>query len=161
MRPAVWFYFIAGTPKKEKGGLRNFIKKKLGKPPVLFSEAKPDRTAKTLNSQLHNEGYFQSKVSFETKAKKKETKVIYNVILPHPYHLDTVQFPRPRDSVYAAIIETLKENTLLKAKQRYDLERMQAEQSRIEKELKDVGFYYFDDRYLIFEADSTAGDKKS
>ena len=109
---------------------------------------------------MHNEGYFQSKVSFETKAKKKETKVIYNVILPHPYDLDTVQFPRPRDSVYAAIIETLKENTLLKAKQRYDLERMQAEQSRIEKELKDVGFYYFDDRYLIFEADSTAGERK-
>ncbi len=78
MRSGVWFYFIAGTPKKEKGGLRNFIKKKLGKPPVLFSEAKPDRTAKTLNGQLHNEGYFQSKVSFETKSKKKETKVIYN-----------------------------------------------------------------------------------
>jgi outer membrane protein insertion porin family len=48
-RPSVWFYYIAGTPKKEKGGLRNFIKKKLGKPPVLFSEATPDRTAKTLN----------------------------------------------------------------------------------------------------------------
>ena len=53
MRTGVWFYFIAGTPKKEKGGLRNFIKKKLGKPPVLFSEATPDRTAKTLNGQLH------------------------------------------------------------------------------------------------------------
>ena len=127
---------------------------------MLFSEAKPDRTAKTLNSQLHNEGYFQSKVSFETKAKKKETKVIYNVILPHPYDLDTVQFPRPRDSVYAGVIENLKENSLLKQKQRYDLERMQAEQSRIEKELKDVGFYYFDDRYLIFEADSTTGERK-
>ena len=48
----------------------------------------------------------------------------------------------------------------MKAKQRYDLERMQAEQSRIEKELEDEGFYYFDDRYLIFEADSTVGDKK-
>jgi len=160
MRPSVWFYFIAGTPKKEKGGLRNFIKKKLGKPPVLFSEATPDRTAKTLNGQLINEGYFQSEVSFEIKAKKKETKVIYNVILPHPYHLDTIQFPRPRDSVYASIITKLKENSLLKEKERYDLERMQAEQSRIEKELEDEGFYYFDDRYLIFEADSTVGDKK-
>ena len=108
MRPGVWFYFIAGTPKKEKGGLRNFIKKKLGKPPVLFSEATPDRTAKTLNGQLINEGYFQSKVSFEIKSKKKETKVIYNVILPHPYHLDTIQFPRPRDSVYASIISDVK-----------------------------------------------------
>src|SRR5687767_321399 len=136
MRSGVWFYFIAGTPKKEKGGLRNFIKKKLGKPPVLFSEATPDRTAKTLTGQLHNEGYFQSKVSFETKTKRKETKVIYKVILPRPYRLDTIRYPRGRDSVYASILTSLRETSLLKEKQRYDLERMQAEQARIEKELE-------------------------
>ncbi|HZB13741.1 MAG TPA: BamA/TamA family outer membrane protein [Chryseolinea sp.] len=160
MRPGVWFYFIAGTPKKEKGGLRNFIKKKLGKPPVLFSEATPDRTAKTLNGQLHNEGYFQSKASFETKTKRKETKVIYNIILPRPYRLDTIRYPRGRDSVYASILTSLRETSLLKEKQRYDLGRMQAEQARIEKELENEGFYYFDDRYLIFEADSTVGKRK-
>ncbi|HEX6223092.1 MAG TPA: BamA/TamA family outer membrane protein [Chryseolinea sp.] len=160
MRPGVWFYYIAGTPKKEKGGLRNFIKKKLGKPPVLFSDATPDKTAKNLNGQLNNEGYFQSKVSFETKTKRKETKVIYNVILPRPFRLDTIRYPRPRDSVYASIITSLKETSLLKEKQRFDLERMQAEQARIEKELENRGFYYFDDRYLIFEADSTVGKRK-
>ena len=58
------------------------------------------------------------------------------------------------------LLRRLKETSLLKEKQRYDLERMQAEQSRIEKELEDVGFYYFDDRYLIFEADSTVGERK-
>ena len=66
MRPSVWFYYIAGTPKKEKG-LKSFIKNKLGQPPVFFSEAKPDRIARTLNSQLKNEVYFQSEVSFTTK----------------------------------------------------------------------------------------------
>ena len=142
MRTGVWFYFIAGTPKKEKGGLRNFIKKKLGTPPVLFSEVKPDRTAKTLNSQLYNEGYFQSKVSYEVKSKKKETKVIYNVILQRPYRLDTIQYPKPRDSVYASIVSNLKETSILKEKQRFDVERMQAEQSRIEGELENEGFPY-------------------
>jgi outer membrane protein assembly factor BamA len=37
---------------------------------------------------------------------------------------------------------------------------MQAEQERIEEKLENVGFYYFDDRYLIFEADSTVGKRK-
>jgi outer membrane protein insertion porin family len=160
MRPGVWFYFIAGTPKKEKGGLRNFIKKKLGKSPVLFSEVKPDRTAKTLNGVLYNEGYFQSEVSFSVQTKKKETSVTYDVILPRPYRLDSIQYPRGRDSVYASILTGLRETSLLKENQRYDLERMQAEQSRIEEELENVGFYYFDDRYLIFQADSTVGDRK-
>src|SRR5688572_10973299 len=40
MRPAVWFYYAAGTPKKKKG-LRNFIKNKLGTPPVLLKDATP------------------------------------------------------------------------------------------------------------------------
>ena len=159
MRPGVWFYFIAGTPKKEKG-LKSFIKRKLGKSPVLFRDVKPERTAKVLNGQLYNEGYFESEVSHSTQEKKNETIVHYTVKLPRPYRLDSIVYPRPRDSVYASILTTLRETSLLKERQRYDLERMQAEQSRIEEELENVGFYYFDDRYLIFEADSTVGDKK-
>lgn len=159
MRPSVWFYYIAGTPKKEKG-LKSFIKNKLGQPPVFFSEAKPDRIARTLNSQLKNEGYFQSEVSFTTKEKKHETIVNYNIILPRPYRLDTIRYPTPRDSVYAPILRKVRETSLLKERQRFDLERLQAEQARIEKELENEGFYYFDDRYLIFEADSTTGKRK-
>jgi outer membrane protein insertion porin family len=159
MRPSVWFYFIAGTPKKEKG-LKSFIKNKLGKPPVYFTDATPDRTAKTLSGQLKNEGYFQSEVGFTTKVKKHETIVHYNVLLPRPYRLDTIRYPKPQDSVYASILRTLRETSLLKERQRFDLERMQAEQARIEEELENVGFYYFDDRYLIFEADSTEGKRK-
>jgi outer membrane protein assembly factor BamA len=37
---------------------------------------------------------------------------------------------------------------------------MQAEQERIEETLENYGFYYFDDRFLIFEADSTVGKRK-
>ena len=159
MRPSVWFYYIAGTPKKEKG-LKSFIKNKLGQPPVFFSEAKPDRIAKTLDGQLKNDGYFQSEVSFTTKVKKHETIVNYNIILPRPYRLDTIRYPTPRDSVYAPILRKVRETSLLKQRQRFDLERLQAEQSRIENELENVGFYYFDDRYLIFEADSTTGERK-
>src|SRR5688572_1097263 len=113
MRPGVWFYFIAGTPKKEKG-LRSFIKNKLGKPPVLITDATPERTAKTLNGQLINEGYFQSAVSYEVKTKKKESKVIYKVILPRPYRLNSIRYPKPRDSVYASILKTIGEESLLK-----------------------------------------------
>ena len=159
MRPSVWFYYIAGTPKKEKG-LKSFIKNKLGKPPVFFSEAKPERIAKTLNGQLKNEGYFQSEVSYTLKEKKHETIVNYNINLPRPYRLDTIRYPTPKDSVYAPILRKVRETSLLKQRQRFDVERLQAEQSRIEEELENVGFYYFDDRYLIFEADSTTGKRK-
>ena len=156
MRPAVWFYYVAGTPKKKKG-LKHFIKNKLGQPPVLMKDVTPERTAKVLGGQLFNEGYFKSSVSSAVKIKGKEGKVIYTVQISRPYRLDSIRYPKPRDSVYASIIKTLKEESLLKSRQRYDLARMQAEQERIEETLENYGFYYFDDRFLIFEADSTVG----
>ncbi|MBL0745115.1 translocation and assembly module lipoprotein TamL [Chryseolinea lacunae] len=159
MRPGVWFYFIAGDTKSKKG-IRGFIKNKLGQPPVLLKDATPERTAKTLNGQLNNQGYFESNVTAKVETKKKNSKVIYTVDLPRPYRLREINYPAGRDSTYAAIFRTLKEESLLEPRQRYDLQRMEAEQQRIEKVLKDFGFYYFDDRYLIFEADSTVGDHK-
>jgi len=159
MRTGVWFYYVAGDPNKKKG-LGNFIRKKLGSAPVLMKDVNPQRTATMLAGQLNNDGYFKSTVSSEVKTKKKVSKVIYNVILKPPYRLDTIRFPRPRDSVYAPILREVAEASLLKRRQRYDLERLQAEQARLEVALEDHGFYYFDDRYLIFEADSTIGKRK-
>jgi outer membrane protein assembly factor BamA len=159
-RPGVWLYYIAGTPKKKKGGLRNFLKYKLGDTPVLMSETTPDRTAKTLQGQLQNEGYFRSTVKSKVVTKRKNGKVIYDVTLYRPYRIRNIEYPKVKDSVYAAIIESLKNESLLDTGRRYDLERMQAEQVRIEEEVENYGFYYFDDKYLVFEADSTVGKRK-
>lgn len=159
-RPGVWLYYIAGTPKKKKGGFRNFLKYKLGDTPVLMSETTPDRTAKMLQGQLQNEGYFGSTVKSKVVTKRKNGKVIYDVTLYPPYRLRNIEYPQVKDSVYAAVIESLKTESLLDTGKRYDLERLQAEQVRIEEEVENYGFYYFDDKYLVFEADSTVGKRK-
>lgn len=159
MRPGVVFYYIAGEPKK-KNGIRSFIRKRLGSPPVLMKDVNPQRTATMLAAQLNNDGYFKSTVRSEVKTKKKVSNVIYHVTLKRPYRLDTIRYPKPRDSVYAPILRDISKLSLLRPRQRYDLERLQAEQARIEVALEDKGFYYFDDRYLIFEADSTVGRRK-
>jgi outer membrane protein insertion porin family len=158
-RPAVWFFFKTETPKKKKG-LRNVLKNKIGKPPVLMSDVVPDRTAKKLSGYLYNEGYFKSDVRSSVVTKGKESTVVYTVDLERPFTLGKINFPHPKDSVYALVVRALKEKSLLKTGQRYQLGRLQAEQQRIEVELKNKGFYYFDDRYLLFKADSTVGDRK-
>jgi outer membrane protein insertion porin family len=158
-RPSVWMYYKAGTPKKKKG-LRYLIKSKLGQPPVLLTDAKPDQTAKTLAGQLNNNGYFRSKVKYHVITKRKTSKIIYDVELHPDYRIRAIDYSDMHDSIYANIINTVKKHSLLKPKQRYNLERLRAEQERIRKAVQDYGFYYFDDRYLIYEADSTVGDKQ-
>jgi outer membrane protein insertion porin family len=159
-RPGAWFYYIAGTPKKKKGGLRNFIRNKLGDEPVLLKDVTPERTAKLLQGETRNEGYFFSTVTQKVETKGKSSKVIYNIVLYRPYRLRNIVYPKGRDSTYARIFRKLEEETLLDSNQRYDLARLKAEQERIEREVENEGFYYFDDRYLVFEADSTVGKRK-
>jgi outer membrane protein insertion porin family len=157
MRPAVWFYYIAGTPKKKKG-LRNFIKNKLGKPPVLLKDATPGTTAQALEGQLNNEGYFKSDVNFEVKTKRKKSKIIYTILLERPYRIQTINYIF-LDSMHASKLEIIKKTSLLKENQRYSLALLSAEQQRIEEVVENEGYYYFDDRYLLFKADTTVGNR--
>ncbi|HEY3401825.1 MAG TPA: BamA/TamA family outer membrane protein [Ohtaekwangia sp.] len=157
MRPGVWFYYIAGTPKKERG-LKSFIRNKLGTPPVLMKDVDPENTARQLAIRLNNEGYFKSTVASSVKTRGKNSDVIYTVQLTKPFLLREIRYPKGRDSTYAVVLRTLSEKSLLKPKQRYQLDLLKAEQERIEEVVENFGFYYFDDRYLIFEADSTVGN---
>lgn len=158
MRPAVWFYYSAGTSEK-KNGFRNFVKNKLGKPPVLFTDATPNETAQALEGQLNNEGYFKSKVSFEIKTKRKKSSVTYTVVLEQPYSIGSINYIF-LDTMQAAQLNKIKSTSLLKENQRYSLELLSAEQQRIEEIVENEGYYYFDDRYLLFKADTTIGDRK-
>jgi outer membrane protein insertion porin family len=161
MRPGVWLFFRERDQNKKKG-LKAFIRRKFGQVPVLMTDIKPQQTAKLLEGNLNNNGYFRSEVKFEVKDRpeKKESVVVYRVSLQPPYRIRNITFPRPKDSTYARIIRSLRVNSLIEQGQRYDLARLQAEQERIEKEVENFGLYYFDDRYLIFEADSTVGYKE-
>ncbi len=157
MRPGVWFYYVAGTPKKKKG-IRNFIKTKLGKEPVLLKDATPQQTAQALEGQLHNDGYFKSKVSAEVNTKGKKSRVVYHITLERPYRIGQINYLLP-DAAYAQLIEIIKQNSLIKENQKYSLALLSAEQQRIEDVAQNAGFYYFDDRHLLFKADSTVGNK--
>jgi outer membrane protein insertion porin family len=157
LRPAVWFYGIAGTPKKQKG-FRNFIKNKLGSAPVVLTDATPDATAANLENQLNNDGYFRSTVTTQTETKGKKSTVIYTVHLQQPYHLRNIKYAVfDTDSLQ---LELLQKGGLLKAGQRYQLDRLQAEQKRIDEGVKNMGYFYFDDRYLLFMADSAVGNRQ-
>ncbi|HYC86319.1 MAG TPA: BamA/TamA family outer membrane protein, partial [Chryseosolibacter sp.] len=156
MRPALWFYYIAGEP--EKKGLRMFIKNKLGQAPVYMSDVDADKTAELLRGHLKNNGYFQAYVKSKTEIKDKKGSVLFTAHVHRPYTIGKVNTPAI-DTLFTNI-DSLKKESFVKTGQRYSLERLKAEQERLEEALENLGFYFFDDRHLIYEADSTVGDRK-
>ncbi len=156
-RPGVWFYYVAGTPKKEKG-FRNFIKKKLGTPPVLLSDATPQKTSTILETETNNNGYFGSTVSYETKTTRKKSEILYTITLQPSFLFRNIDYSRI-DSSNLTFYHAVVEGSLLKENERYQLERLQKDQQRVEEVAKNNGYYYFDDRYLLFDADSSIGKR--
>jgi outer membrane protein insertion porin family len=157
MRPTLWLYYIAGDAPKEKK-FRYFVKNKLGQVPVYMRDVDTEKTAKLIQGHLVNNGYFHATVTERTEVKEKTGKAIYTATVHRPYRLGKIEYPK--DDTLFANIDSIKMNSYLKPNQRYNLDRLQAEQQRIEEELENFGYYFFDDRYLIFEADSTVGKKK-
>ena len=157
-RPAVWFYYKAGTPAKKKG-FRNVVRNKLAKPPVLLTDATPLKTAKTLEAEVNNNGYFGSTVAHEIRTKRKSSTVIYTVSLERPFRFNEVDYTI-FDSANSVFYKAITEKSLVKENQHYSLERLRRDQERIEEVANNNGYYYFDDRYLLFEADSTVGKRK-
>ncbi|MEM9855727.1 MAG: BamA/TamA family outer membrane protein [Bacteroidota bacterium] len=156
MRPGVWFYNVAGNPKKEKG-FKHWLKYNLGSPPVLVENANVDQMASRLQRYLINEGYFNAIVTGEIKLKKHTGKAIYRIETKQPYTLRNITYPNT-DSTYESLMSTIEENSILKKGIRYRLEDLKTEQTRIEDFLEDRGFYYFDDSHLVHLADSAMGD---
>lgn len=166
-RPSVWCYHIAGNPKKN-AFVKKFIKNKLGTPPVFLSQLSPAVTRKRMITELNNAGYFKSAVDYEIikNEKRKDSEIIYTVLLKPGYYFNEISYPKINEISYpqtgeaalVPIFQDLKKNSLIKPGQRYDLEMLSTELMRLEKVFKNSGFFYFDDRYLLFEADSTIGD---
>ncbi|MEX2231488.1 MAG: BamA/TamA family outer membrane protein [Cyclobacteriaceae bacterium] len=156
MRPGLWFFYKAGNPKKK--GLKSFMKNKLGQAPVYMSDIDAEQIAQVLEAHLINNGFFLAEVTSKVKVKEKKGTVTYTARIHRPYRLRDISFPR-MDTLFTNI-DSVKNQSYLKTRQRYNLERLKAEQERIEEALENLGFFYFDDRHLIFEADSTVGERQ-
>ncbi len=148
-------YNLAGEPKKPKG-IRNWLRNKVGEPPVLLSEVNLTYNNAVLESYLISQGYLQAHVLGDTVVKAKKAKAIYTVNTGNRYKINSVTFPKDSNGV-ANVINRFKDQTLLKVGNNYDLDVFKNERIRIDNDLKEAGYFYFSPDYLILQVDSTIG----
>lgn len=158
LRFKLYFYNLAGEPKKEKG-FRSWLRNKVGEPPVLFSQVDLDYNADILQNYMENRGYFKTRTSADSISKNKRAKAIYTVTTKKQFKIKNVIFPS--DSASNQLekdIARLKRRTLLKSGNPYDLDVIKAERERIDQRLKNRGYYYFNPDYILIKVDSTVGN---
>ena len=159
MRFKLWIYNLAGTPKKAKGGLSNYLRNKLGEPPVLASSVNLKTNQEILVNRLHNKGYFQALANGDTSSKGKKLKAKYVAQIGPQYTINLVNFPTDSGELDKAVAATAAKS-ILKVKEPYNLDVIKGERVRIDQTLKEQGFYFFGPDYLLIRADSTIGEHK-
>ena len=156
-RYRVWFYNIAG--EDPQGALRKWMKNRIGREPVLWSDFDGDRSVRLLENRLFNMGYFDAAVNFEPIEKEKKASVEFHVDLPIPFRITEV-LPLDDDREISDFINNSMENSLLGEGQIYRLSRLREERERISKHVRDEGFFFFNPGFVVFRADTTIGNRE-
>ena len=155
IRPGLFFYNLAGTPKKEKG-LRSFIKNNLGEEPVFYDSVNNNHITALMVNRLNNAGYFNSTVGFKENVKGKTVNVTYTAQVAKPYTINSVIYPTADSlgQIYSAIASS-QAASLLKVGDNYNLATFTAERVRIDADLKNKGYFYFDPDFILYKVDTT------
>jgi outer membrane protein assembly factor BamA len=156
LRAKLWVY--NHVKKQPNTKLGRWLKNKVGEPPVLMSSIDPDKTSDIMISRLNSLGFFNSRVSYRVVSKRKKAKLLYTVTITTPYMFNTITFPQEKDTLNNAIRATQNE-TLVKPGKRYNLDVLKDERARIDQELKNNGFYFFNQDFLLFKIDTAFGNK--
>jgi outer membrane protein assembly factor BamA len=149
-------YNLAGNPKK-RNSLIGKLKYNTGEAPVLLSQLNMEFNQDVLRSYLENKGFFQANVLGDTIVKNRKAIVRYVVKTGVQYTIRSVNFDSGYNGLTQVIQNTAK-RSLLNTGDHFDFDVIKAERERIDIELKDSGFYYFNPDYLLIKVDSTIGN---
>ncbi|HAP01400.1 MAG TPA: hypothetical protein DCQ93_05680, partial [Bacteroidetes bacterium] len=146
----LWVYNMFYKPEKNLKGLRSFMITKIGEPPVIFDSVLMILSSRRIEEYLHSKGFLKAKVSSYYTTTGKKATVHFKVTAGTLCTIDSFQFVRSKGSI-GPYFSAAQNNTLLKKGAPLDLEMLNLERKRIQKELQKNGFYKFNSNEIIFD----------
>ena len=159
IRLKLTLYNAAGETKKKRG-IRQWLRNKVGEPPVLMSSVNLNYNRDLMVNFLENRGFFNAKATAEIDTgRRKKSSALFRITTREQYTINEVHF-RNDSSQIALDVDSSFSETLLKPGSPYNLDVIKAERSRIDRMLKEGGYYYFKSDYILVKADSSIGNHK-
>lgn len=131
-----------------------------GSAPVVYSEAAAIHTCQQLTGLLESKGCFHSSVSFDTvHVRKHDLNVVYKINAARRYLIDNVTF-RAESAEVDKLLREWKDESLLKAGDYYDQDKMDEERTRVADRLRNEGYYYASADLISYLVDTAFEDHK-
>ena len=147
----LWLYNIARDNKTNRV---NRYLKKVGEEPVIYDPVLRHRSAQQMLLYLQSIGYYNALVQDTVLFKGRHATTYFTIDPNVPYKISRISY-KIEDSVLVPFVLPDTIHSLLRKGDRFDLNQMQNERTRIETMLKNQGFYNFNKEYIYFEADSS------
>jgi len=127
--------------------------RRIGEEPVIFDPGAAERSAGQIKSYLQSKGFFNAGVTDTLSSEGKEAEVIYRINPGSPYTIKDLKY-EIQDTLLRSLIlwDTL--NCLIERGMIYDVDLLQKERQRLERFVRDKGFYTFSTENIYFRIDS-------
>ncbi len=169
-RTRLWFYQRIKSPKMKlsdegdsipKKGFRNFLKNKIGEPPVYLNVADVDRSRLLMEKFLREKGYFGSSIEYEIMDNEEKTiSVTYYMTSKGRHRIRNIHFPEDSTDLINSIIYDNKDLLKTVEGRMYKLDLLNNDRNTISTLVRDSGYYAFSPDYVYFYVDTTIGDAK-
>lgn len=155
-RHRLFLYNLAGEPKGK--GLRHWLRRQ-GEEPVLASSVNLDKNRSVLENRLENKGFFYAKVTADSTVKGRKMSAQYHAVTGPQYRIRKVFYPRDTaTAINRQIARIGARRSRLKPGNPYDLGVIKQERDRLDRILKNRGYYYFAPENIIVDVDTSVGD---
>ncbi|MBP5190173.1 MAG: BamA/TamA family outer membrane protein [Bacteroidales bacterium] len=137
----------------------NYLRRK-GKAPVIYDENATVHTCQQLTGLLESKGCFNSSVTFDTIHRhRNDVEVIYHINPAPRYRIDDVSFRAETPEVNRQLREW-SQQSLLKAGDYYDQDKMDEERTNIIDYLRNEGYFHASTDLVSFFVDTAFEDHK-
>ncbi|MDB2587393.1 outer membrane protein assembly factor [Flavobacteriaceae bacterium] len=130
--------------------------KNTGNAPVTIDTIKAARSLEQLKKYYYNQGYFNIKGRYSVlkdSVKKNRGRLQYKLTRNKPYKIGDLTYKIESPQVDSLFRATQKAS-FIQSGQTYDLANFDNERARITLQMRNSGFYFFDQDYVTFEADT-------
>lgn len=151
------FWNMGGGYDTTRNIIKNWLKKQ-GEEPVLLSDVNREYNENLLRNRAENLGFFNASFTSDTSSRDKLATITYTGIPRKIYRIKSVTYSVDSTQQLGHDILTAKENSLLQVGRNYNLDVIISERERIDNDLKNKGYYFFNPDHILVEVDSTVGD---
>jgi outer membrane protein assembly factor BamA len=145
----------AAKAKKEKG-LRNFLNKRFGEEPALYSRESMELNLQRMSRYLNELGYFGNSVQIDTQVDGRKLTARYQIATRGRYRIRNVHFPSDSSSLQL-LLDQNREQSQIRPGSSYRQSVLEAERQRWASLANDRGFVNVSERSFYYYVDTLPG----